>query len=348
MGRHAADAPPSRPTGALAALVVLALVVVAALATGGIWLSRRDSTTPVADALATTTLPSATPTCATTPTPVAVAVAPAALTVVRQAAARTTTMNPCQSFTVTSAESADEAATLSRPGDKPAAWVSDSSVFLDAVRGAAPDVLAADVRPIATSPLVFALPSAVATAAGAALADPSWSTLVSGDPAQSTVPVKLTDPEHSTSGRLVLLNASSAIPSTPATRLALGKVLLTWSHTAMRSEQDLLAAAVTGSPGLVPTSEQAVAATLRAHPGSLVAVVPQRGHRPVRLRLGDGVGHQRRREPRGQGLGRPAHQHRGHRGPDRSRVPAGGCQRSEGARQPGVAEHRQLSARADG
>lgn len=123
----------------------------------------------------------------------------------------------------------------------------------------------------------FALPSAVATAAGAALADPSWSTLVSGDPAQSTVPVKLTDPEHSTSGRLVLLNASSAIPSTPATRLALGKVLLTWSHTPMRSEQDLLAAAVTGSPGLVPTSEQAVAATLRAHPGSLVAVVPKEG-----------------------------------------------------------------------
>ncbi len=276
MGRHAADAPPSRPTAALAALVAVALIVVVGITTGGIWLSRRDTATPVADVPAATAVPAPASTCATKPTPVAVAVAPAAVTVVKHAATRTTATNPCVRFTVTGAESADEAATLSGSGAKPAAWVSDSSVFVDAVRAAAPDVLDA-VRPIATSPLVFALPSAVAGAASAALAAPSWSTLVVGDPAQSAVPVRLTDPEHSTSGRLMLLTASSAIPSTPATRLAIGKVLITWSHTPMRTEQDLLAAAVAGTPGLVPTSEQAVGVALRTHPGSLVAVIPKEG-----------------------------------------------------------------------
>ena len=45
----------------------------------------------------------------------------------------------------------------------------------------------------------------------------------------------------------------------------------------MPAEADLFAAATTDQAAIFPTSEQAVAADLRQHPGALSAVVPKEG-----------------------------------------------------------------------
>ncbi|MEP6648882.1 MAG: hypothetical protein ABJA74_03095, partial [Lapillicoccus sp.] len=276
MGKHAASAPPQRPAGVV---VVVALVLGLALA-GGLYYVLRQAdggagsatpATPPTTASGVTTGSS----CSAASETVRVAVAPSMAEVVEAAADRLTAQNPCLTFTVASAaSSAVAAAFASGAKDTPAAWISDSSVFVAAVRAAKPDAIKPDVQELATSPLVFAVPAAVATKAGPALAGLSWSALAAGD---GSVPVRLTDPEKTTSGRLVLLSAPTALGDSPATRIALGRTLLAWSHSPMPAESDLFAAAKTDQAAIFPTSEQAVAADLRQNPGALSAVVPREG-----------------------------------------------------------------------
>jgi hypothetical protein len=258
-------------------VVIVAILVVAGLAAAVFYLFRSTDEGPSTAApggTGTASSPSA-QACPAGLDPVTVSVAPAMEGVVSAAAGRVTDADPCDTFSVTAADSSTVAKNLaSGNGTTPAAWVPDSSVFIDSVRAAKPDVLAGDMEEFATSPLVFAVPTPIAAKAGAALASPSWSAFVSGD---QTLPVRLPDPESTTSGRLLLLNAPTALGNSPAVRIALGRVLLAWTHSPMPKEQDLFAAATTEQAGIFPTSEQAVASNLKVHPGTLAAVVPSEG-----------------------------------------------------------------------
>ena len=271
MGKHSAAEPPQRPAGVV---VVVALVLGLALAGGLYFLLRQTDDNPGS------VTPSASPSvtassCASAADQVRVAVAPSMTTIVQAAAGRVTAGNPCLTFTVFPAESAKVAATFaSGSRDAPALWVSDSSVFVTAVKAARPDALQPEVQKLATSPLVFAVPAPIAAKAGPALAGAAWSSLATGD---GSIPVRLTDPEKTTSGRLVLLNAPTALGDSPTTRLAVGKTLLAWSHSAMSSESDLFLAARSPKAAIFPTSEQAVAADLKINGGAVTALVPKEG-----------------------------------------------------------------------
>jgi Ca-activated chloride channel family protein len=275
VGKHSAAVPPQRPAGVV---VVVALVLGLALAGGLYFLLRQtdDDAGPVAPRGAASSTGGVTTgsSCAAAGETVRVAVAPGIAPVVEAAADRVTAQNACLTFAVTPAASAAVAAAFASGKDAPTAWVSDARVFVDAVRAAKPDAVQADVHELATSPLVFAVPATVAAKAGPALAGASWSALATGD---GSIPVRLPDPETTTSGRLVLLSAPTALGDSPATRIALGRTLLGWSHSSMPAEADLFAAAGTDQAAVFPTSEQAVAADLRQNPGQVVAVVPKEG-----------------------------------------------------------------------
>lgn len=269
MGRHSAAAPPQRPAGAV---VVVAFVLGLALA-GGLYYLLRQS-----DGGSGTAVPEPSTSASSCPSAadqVRVAVTPNLMSIVQAAAGRVTAANPCVSYTVFPAESAKVAAAFSSGSrDAPALWVSDSPVFVNAVKAARPDAIQPGVQKLAASPLVFAVPAAIAAKAGPALAGASWSSLAAGD---GSIPIRLTDPEKTTSGRLVLLTAPTALGDSPATRLTLGRTLLAWSHSTMPTESDLFLAARTPQAAIFPTSEQAVAADLKINAGAVTALVPKEG-----------------------------------------------------------------------
>ncbi|HEU4999591.1 MAG TPA: VWA domain-containing protein [Lapillicoccus sp.] len=269
MGRHSAAAPPQRPAGVV---VVVALVLGLALAGGLYYLLRQsDDGAGVAAPEPSTSASS----CPSAADQVRVAVTPNMMSIVQAAAARVTATNPCVTYTVFPSESAKVAAAFSSGSrDAPALWVSDSSVFVNAVKAARPDAIQPDVQKLATSPLVFAVPAVVAAKAGPALAGAAWSSLAAGD---GSIPVRLTDPEKTTSGRLVLLTAPTALGDSPTTRLTIGRTLLAWSHSTMPTESDLFLAARSPQAAIFPTSEQAVAADLKLNAGAVTALVPKEG-----------------------------------------------------------------------
>ena len=269
MGKHSAAAAPRRPVAAIVTLVALVVV----LAGGGVWWAARGGqSSPVDSTLAA---------CPTAPAAAAdaanVAVAPDILGVVKGAADRVTARQPCRTFAITPAESATTAAVLSGDAPKPDAWVSDSPVWIDAVRAARPATLAAGDHPFAVSPLVLAVPTSVAKSAastGAAVTRATWKGVLNGT---SGLTVTLTNPDLTTSGRLVLLSAPGAVGSAAAARVDLAKVLLTWSHAPTRTEDELFATLTTGAPAAFPASEQAVTTYSTEHPGLVSGVIPTGG-----------------------------------------------------------------------
>jgi Mg-chelatase subunit ChlD len=253
-------------------VVIVALVLGLALAGGLYYVLRQSDGGSGSAAPDPSTSASSCPSAADQ---VRVAVTPNMMSIVQAAAGRVTATNPCVAYTVFPSESAKVAAAFSRGSrDAPALWVTDSSVFVNAVKAARPDAIQPDVQKLATSPLVFAVPAVVAAKAGPALAGASWSALATGD---GSIPVRLTDPEKTTSGRLVLLNASTAIGDSPAARQTLGRTLLAWSHSTMPTESDLFLAARSPQAAIFPTSEQAVASDLKLNAGAQTALVPKEG-----------------------------------------------------------------------
>jgi Mg-chelatase subunit ChlD len=258
-------------------VVVVALVLGLALAGGLYYVLRQSGDGPggTASPPSSTGTAGSTSVCAAAEKAVRVAVTPTMASLVQAAADRVGEESPCLTFAVSAADSSAVAAAFSTGSkDAPAAWVSDSSVFVDAVRAAKPDAIRTDVQDLATSPLVFAVPAPIAAKAGPALAGAAWSSLATGD---GSIPIRLPNPETTTSGRLVLLNAPTALGDSPATRLALGRTLLAWSHSTMPAELDLFRAARSAQAAIFPTSEQAVAADLRQNAGALTALVPKEG-----------------------------------------------------------------------
>lgn len=265
MGRHSAAAAPRRPVAAIVTL--LALVVV--LGGGGLyWAARGAPFSPAAPPAAT---------CPSAADVANVAVAPAILGVVTSAASRVTATQPCRTYAITAAEAGATAALLSGDAPKPDAWVSDSPVWIDAVRATKPGTLAADDQPLAVSPLVLAVPTAVvksSAVAGASVERATWKGVLTGT---SGLTVTLTNPDLATSGRLLLLSTPGAVGTAPTARVDLGKILLGWSHAPTRTEPELFATLTTGALAAFPASEQAVTTFSVKHPGVVSGVIPTGG-----------------------------------------------------------------------
>lgn len=259
MGKHSGAARPRRPVAGIAAL----LTVVVALAVGGtLYATRKGQATPVA-------------TCPTTASAADIAVAPAMAGVVRDAAGRVTARDPCRTFTVLPAEPATTASILIGDASRPDAWVSDSPVWIDAVRAARPGRLATDVQPLAVSPLVLAVPAALEAGQGATVRGATWKAVLAGT---SGLPVTLTNPDLATSGRLLLLSTPGAVGTAASARVDLGRILLSWSHAPTRTEPDLFAALTTDrQASAFPASEQAVTAYRAQHPDAVSAIIPGAG-----------------------------------------------------------------------
>lgn len=266
MGKHEAPRP-GLPVALVAALLAVVLVAIG----GGVAYRARTTSTPAASGAPST--PAGCPTVAQATT---VAVTPSMADLVKAAAARVTAGNPCATFAISSADSARTATQLARgAGRGPDTWVTDSSAWVDVVRAARPGRLATGAQPIAVSPLALAVPTNQPAAKKPVSPPATWKAVLAG---QGGLPVALPDPERSTAGRLLLLRVPGAVGTAgPAVRVALGKILLGWSHAPAVTESALFAALTSSRPSAFPTSEQAVTAYSVEHPGVVSAVVPSGG-----------------------------------------------------------------------
>lgn len=277
MGRHSAprtrrpadqpagDQPTSRRSarrrssrlGTPAALAI-AGVTAAAVAAVPVTLLVRDSSPGVPD-------------CAST-LPVTISVAEQIAPVVQAAADRARKAGACAAYRVQAASPAAVAAAIAG-GQGPDAWVADSSLWLDQLKAAKPDLEWQKVASVASSPIVVALPQELAAKVGSAR--PAWRNLLSG-----SVPVRMADPDVDATGRLALFTVHSVLGTSKATQNLSGATMIRLSRTAAGSEAELFGSYAQdpkGSPAF-PASEQAVAKHNREHPDrSLAAVVPSEG-----------------------------------------------------------------------
>ena len=262
-GRHAGGRRTRRARRrARPGVVLTVLAVLAVVGAGGAWWVRggRIAVTPAAS------------TC-TAPRHAAISVAPAMSAVATDVAQRVTAHEPCLVVDVVSAAPAAVAAALSGEGTSPDAWISDSTSWVDAVRAARPERLGADVTHIAVSPLVLAVPSSVTAIVHSAVTAATWPGVLDGT---TGLPLTLTDPDSTTSGRLLLVTTAATLGSRSG-QTTLAPVLLDWSHRTAPTEAALFAAIDSPAPRVFPTSEQAVARYRAQHPGLVSAVIPKGG-----------------------------------------------------------------------
>lgn len=274
MGRHETDDQPSTARPRWVAPVA-ALVVVGAGLGGYSWSQRlaaqSGSAQPAAtsSAVQSTASGPASPTCAD-PVGVPVAVAPGLKAVVTAAADRAVRAGACAAYAVTAQTAAETIAAMGT-GSVPAAWVPEATTWVDDLKKAMPTAPISVGASVATTPLVLAMPAAMAAKGTGA---PAWSDLVGGQ-----VPLRISDPTKNASSRLALTTALSAMGGTQQASTALGGAVIALSKTATTTEAELFTqAAAPGSAEAFPTTEAALAAYNRAHPGApLAAVMPAGG-----------------------------------------------------------------------
>jgi hypothetical protein len=192
--------------------------------------------------------------------------------VVQAAATRARKAGACATYAVQAASPAAVAAAVAAGAD-PDAWVADSSLWLDQLRAATPDLEWQKGTSIASSPIVVALPERLAATVGSAR--PEWRTLLSGK-----TPVRMADPDTDATGRLALFTVHSVLGTTRANQNLTGASMIRLSRTAAGSEAELFGSYEQDpedSPAF-PASEQAVARFNREHQDvTLAAVVPSEG-----------------------------------------------------------------------
>lgn len=204
--------------------------------------------------------------------PITISAAEQIAPVVQAAATRARHDGACAAYSVQAASPAAVAAAVAA-GEDPDAWVADSSLWLDQLRAAKPDLEWQKGTSVASSPIVVALPEKRAARVGSAR--PEWKNLLSG-----RTPLRVADPDTDATGRLALFTVHSVLGTSKATQNLSGASMIRLSRTAAGSEAELFgsyAQEPDTSPAF-PASEQAVAAFNRAHPElSLAAVVPSEG-----------------------------------------------------------------------
>ena len=274
MGPHETDDQPSTARPRWMAPVA-ALVVVGAGLGGYAWSQRRAAQSgsaqpaPTSSAVQGTASGPASPTCAN-PVGVPVAVAPGLKAVVTAAADRAIRAGACATYAVTAQTAAETLAAMSA-GSVPAAWVPEATPWVDDLKKAMPTAPVSVGAPVATTPLVLAMPAALAAKGTVA---PAWTDLVGGQ-----VRLRISDPTKNASSRLALTTALSAMGGTQQAITALGGAVIALSKTAATTEAELFTkAAAPGSAEAFPTTEAALAAYNSAHSSApLAAVMPTGG-----------------------------------------------------------------------
>ena len=270
MGRHEAPHPehhilPSKGSPGSRRLAIAGLLVVAAAAVVAVPVALISQEGDRADAQDSSRR------CASRPS-VSIAAAEQIVPVVRAAAARAADAGTCATFQVSGVAPAAEAATI-LSGAAPEVWVPDSSVWVDQLNSAGPARAWVPRASVASSPVVLAMPPAVASQFGGTA--PRWSRLLTG-----TVPLQIANPDTDSTGRLALFASSAALGSSATARKIVGGAMIQLSRTTAPTEAELFRR-YTEDPdkaAAFAASEQAVAAFNRDHPETpLSALVPAEG-----------------------------------------------------------------------
>lgn len=265
MGRHEATASTARPRGPI---VVAALTLVALVAAGLWWVTGRSSAPNTQANPTGLSTVSVTP--CSTPVTVSVKVAGPIVGAVQVGAELARTAGACATYSVTAEAPAATAAAIAA-GKGPTVWIPDSSLW--PAQAALKDPKAVSGGPsVAVSPLVLAVPTALADKVSAA---PTWAELVG-----FTLPLAFADPTVSTSSRLALNCAYAALGTSAEARTALGAAMIRLSRTKVAADTDLFARASSGATPATafPAEEAEVAAYNKAHPtGPLTAALPADG-----------------------------------------------------------------------
>jgi hypothetical protein len=194
----------------------------------------------------------------------------------------------CATVQVTDQPSSTVAAQLdgqsSTAGQAPVqAWIPDSSLWVDVARSYPKG--AGAVRPtgaeIAESPLMTAMPMAVAKATGVFDSPAGWSVLLpataGGPPASAKLKVAIPDPTESAAGLATLVELSRLLGSGSAARATFTNFVLGSESTQQFDNPETLASFVStaaapwGDHDVTVTSEQAVIAFDRANPAQPLA-----------------------------------------------------------------------------
>lgn len=254
MGRH--SAPRTIPKAAVLALPLAAVVGIAGVA------ALVDDDSRGNDAAGSTSPRTGLSACSSV-TPMRITTTEDLAPVLGQVVQREETRgDDCIDYTVdVQSSSVTASALMSGADDRTQVWIPDSTLWAERVTSAAPSTKL-DLGPVvATSPVVFAIPRAAASAARPGPL--TWSQLIS----QHAVPLKVASPERSTSSLLALLGAKQAVASSPQDTRALQGLLLTLSRSTT-DEGSLRRQALTqavAAPAF-PTSEQQLAHLNQTNP----------------------------------------------------------------------------------
>jgi Mg-chelatase subunit ChlD len=199
-----------------------------------------------------------------------VVTSPTMVPVVESAADAATSSGACATYAVSGQAEVDTVADVAA-GTRPDVWIPDSSVWVDDVKAAAPNVPLSAGPSVASSPLVLALPARL----GAYASSASWANAVGGKYLMRTA-----EPARNASGRLALFASYTALGTSDQARIALGGSMIQLSRTAMQSDAALLRRAkdAPDEAEVFPIEESVLAAYLAANPGApLAGAVPAEG-----------------------------------------------------------------------
>jgi Ca-activated chloride channel homolog len=221
--------------------------------------------------------------CSGTTRSITVAAAPEiAPTVAAAADAWSRSRRSCVKVTVAASDPADVAAAiaalngatltgLGEPNTKmrvPAAWIPDSSIWLQRLRLVNASLMPTNASSIAMSPVVLAMPRPIAQQLGWPAKMPGWTELMGKLGSASTLHTGVVDPSRDASGLSGLLAMTKAVTSVPGTDPQAATVALMRGMATGKSavRADLLGkfprsadpAALAGGVGAAPLSEQAL------------------------------------------------------------------------------------------
>ncbi|HLL66837.1 MAG TPA: substrate-binding domain-containing protein [Micromonosporaceae bacterium] len=260
-----------RARGRRVTLSVLALVVTVGLGSMAGWLLLRDTVLSACD---------------DSPVRLSVAAAPEITPALQQAVRQWSTPErrvdgDCVAVTVTAADPADVAATVAdgfqvslagvgRPDGRttvPDVWVPDSTMWLQRLRAASPSFVPGDSMPIASSPLVLAMPEPAAAALRGIDGKVTWDVLLATVTRNANLRLGIVEPGRDAtglSGLLALSGAAATARPTAGQETVAALRALAGGRSKVRdellrrfpraSDPATLAAALT----MAPLSEQAV------------------------------------------------------------------------------------------
>lgn len=197
--------------------------------------------------------------------------------VVVAAADRLADEDPCTTYSVTTSSAADTADQV-RGGAVPArVWIPDSDVWVERVN-ADPDGPALTVgRPLATTPVLLALPATLAGSTGASGPLP-WREILSGP-----LRPRIADPLESTASLLLLHSAHAALAGTPEGDQLLGAAMIQMSRLVADPDELLRVAGDDAEdvPAVVATEQQVAQQRAANAVTPLEVVVPAEGAAPL-------------------------------------------------------------------